>query len=193
MIIEEALQTLREDPTSPDAWESVVLEVYQPLLAYVASLLFSFRIAAAEDSAHDIVHDVLIAFYDRWPKSNAIIKSGAALTAYLRTSCRNLLIDRYRHEQHAEQFVDFLSLKFKDAFQESDPYTSILLGEIVEMLPPDCASLIKEFINQSLSPAEIAEKMGIPPATFYSRWYRCIARAKVIFSESMKKKGGDKR
>lgn len=193
MIVEEALQTLRKDPRNAAAWESVVLEVYQPLLAYVASLLFSFRITSAGDSAHDIVHEVLISFYDRWPKSKAIIDSSSALTAYLRTSCRNLLVDRYRHEQHAEQFVDFLTLRFKDAFQESDPYTSILLGEIIEMLPPDCASLLKEFVSHDLSPAEIAEKIGIPTATFYSRWYRCINRAKTIFSRNVEKKGSNKR
>src|ERR1041384_6052670 len=123
MIVEDALQTLRADPRNADAWEAVVLAVYKPLLAYVASLLLNFRIAPA-NSAHDIVHDVLLSFYERWPTSTAIIESKEALTPSLRRSCRNLLIDKYRHEHPAEQFLHFWSIKFRGAFHESDPYST---------------------------------------------------------------------
>lgn len=188
MSIEEALQSLRKYPSNTAAWETVVLAVYQPLLVYVASLLFGFRVAMAGDSAHDIVHDVLLTFYERWPQSQAVITSETALNAYLKRSCRNLLIDRYRREQHAAQFVDFLTLKFKDAFQDRDPYSSVLLKEIIEKMEPDCAVLLKKFITEDLSPAEIADSIGVPPATFYSRWYRCIHKAQMVFSENAKKK-----
>ncbi|HJP95600.1 MAG TPA: hypothetical protein VJ875_26870 [Pyrinomonadaceae bacterium] len=188
MNVAKALQIIRKEPNNTTAWEVVVLAVYQPMLVYVASLLFSFRITAARDSVHDVVHDVLVRFYERWPDSNAEITSEAALNAYLRRSCRNLLVDRYRHEQHTGQFVDFLTVKFKDAFQESDVYSSILLKEIIEQMPPDCASLLKRFITEGLSPAEIADKEGMLPASFYTKWYRCIKRARTIFSENVKKK-----
>ena len=77
MSVDEALQSLRANPGDTTAWEVIVLEVYQPLLAYVASLLFGFRISASGDSAHDVVHDVLLSFYERWPKSSAVIRSEA--------------------------------------------------------------------------------------------------------------------
>lgn len=192
MTVEEALQTLQGDPRNGDAWEVVVLTVYQPLVAYVASLLLSFRIAP-ETSADDIVHDVLLSFYEIWPKSGAVINTQAALTAYLRTSCRNRLVDKYRRAQHAQQFLDFLSIRYSEAFHDSKPYDSIFLNEIIEKLPEECGSLMREFVTTDMSPAEIADKLGVPPSRFWSRWYRCIGRAKNIFVDIMKTKEGSAR
>jgi RNA polymerase sigma factor (sigma-70 family) len=183
MTIDEALENLRANPRDVAAWEVIALDVYQPLLVYVASLLLTFRVSAGE-TAHDIVHDVLLTFYERWPQSKATITSVSALRAYLRASCRNLLIDRYRRQHHAQQLIDFLDLKFSNAFQdESGLYSSILLNEIFEMLHPNCASLLRQYVKEDLSPAEIADKEGKSPATFYSRWYRCIQQVKKIIMQ----------
>ncbi|MBV9209918.1 MAG: sigma-70 family RNA polymerase sigma factor [Acidobacteria bacterium] len=157
------------------------MSVYDPLVAYVASLLLTFRISAA-DSAQDIVHETLLTFYERWTKNTAEIYTEAALRAYLRASCRNLLIDRYRREKNAERLVDYLSLKFSHAFQDnSELYRSIFLDEILTMMPPDCASLLREYVTEEISPAEIAERLGESPSKFYAKWYRCLQKAKKIY------------
>jgi RNA polymerase sigma factor (sigma-70 family) len=180
MTVEEALRTLRRKPRNEDARQIIALNVYDLLLAYVASLLITFRIAPGE-TARDIVHDVLLAFYKRWPASGAQINSESALHAYLKTSCRNILIDKYRHERKGKELVDFLSLSFSSAFiSESDLYRSIFLKEIIQKLPPECGSLFEYYVNEDLSPAEIAERLNASPAKFYSRWYRCIQRAKEL-------------
>lgn len=183
MNIEQALQALRENPGDALAWEILYVDAYQPLLAYVSSLLLTFRVAPP-DTAHDIVHDVMIGFLERWPVIKEKIHSVAALRAYLRRSCRNLLVDLYRSEQRAKSLVDFLALQFSTALgDESDLYRSVFVDEIIAMLPRDCASLLRQYVEEDLSPAEIADREGASAATFYSRWYRCIQKAKKIFMQ----------
>ncbi len=106
-------------------------------------------------------------------------------------SCRNLLVDRYREERRAESLIRFLDLRFRNAFQdEADYYRDIFLKEVVGLLPPECGALIREYVEKDLSPAEIAESQNASPATFYSRWYRCIQKARHIF---LQKKSAQKR
>lgn len=187
MKVEDALVKFRKNPDDAVAWETIVMSVYHPLLMHVASLLASFRAATGEE-ALDIVHDVLLAFQDRWPKSSTTIDSEGSLLSYLRRSCRNLLIDRYRHERHSQDLVNYLSLSFSSAFPGvPDLERAVFLNEIIELLPPQCASMLRTYISEELTPAEMAEREGASPAAFYSRWYRCLEKAQQIF---VQKKGG---
>ena len=54
MRVEDALVRFHADPEDSDAWETIVMSVYDVLLLNVASLLLSFR-AATTESAADIV------------------------------------------------------------------------------------------------------------------------------------------
>lgn len=186
MTVEDALVRFREEPEDSEAWETIVTSVYDVLLLNVASLLLSFR-AATTESAADIVHVVLLTFHDRWPKSGVELESSDDLLRYLRRSCKNLLIDRYRHEKNSQQLINYLSLRFSSAFPgEAELYRSIFLKEIIELLPENCASMLKTYITEELTPAEMAEREGASPAAFSSRWYRCLEKAQQIF---LKRKG----
>lgn len=188
MTAEEAFQTLKLGEDDPAAWEILISTVYPPLLAYVASLLLTFRISPGE-TASDIVHEVLVAWYERHPVTRLHrIESLPSLSAYLRVSCRNLLVDRYRHERNAARLRDFLTLKFGSAFQdESDLYKTLFLEEIIKKMPEKCATLFTIYVTEDLSPAEIADRLSESPSKFYSRWYRCISHAKEIFFKMKKK------
>lgn len=191
MTPEEALEILRTGSKDPFAWEVIVSDVYQPLLAYVASILLTFRINPSE-TAPDIVHEVIINWYQRRHVSKLQdITSISSLSAYLRASCRNLIIDKYRHERNAQQLKNFLSLKFSSVFpDESDIYRSLFMNEIINKMPEKCAKLFKIYVTEDLSPAEIADRLGESPSKFNSRWYRCIEHAKELF---MKKNSLPKR
>lgn len=190
MTVEQALRALRRNPKDSFAWEVIALDVYQPLIAYVASLLLTFRIAPSE-TAHDIVHDVLLTFYERWSASSADISSAGSLHAYLRASCRNLLIDRYRRERNIGQLSDFITLRFAEAFPDyGGSYKTLFLEEIIKKVPSECSKLFTLYASEDLTPAEIADRLNISPAAFYSRWHRCIQRAKELF---LQKKGLPKR
>lgn len=183
MTIEEALRTLRASPNNPAAWEQIATAAYRPLLAYVAQLLSAFRLASGE-TAHDVTHEVLINFYERWPASKAEIKSDADLHAYLRRICRNLLIDRYRHERRAEAFIDFLTREYDRSHEpQKQSESAILTEQILAQLPPPCATIFRQYMQEGISLAELAYRMGTNPAAFYSRWYRCLEKAREIFSQ----------
>ncbi len=190
MTLDQALQVLRKDARNALAWEALAQEIYSPLLGYVGLLLVTFKVGAGE-TAEDIVQDALLRFYERWPEIRNNVTSNAGLFGYLKKSCRNLLVDRYREERRAESLIRFLDLKFRNAFQdEADYYRDIFLKEVVGLLPPECGALIREYVEKDLSPAEIAESQNASPATFYSRWYRCIQKARHIF---LQKKSAQKR
>lgn len=179
MDLEAALVIFRANPRDREAWEGIATGVYEPLLLHVASLLVGFRVAAGETAA-DVVHAVLLNFLSRAP--NVELESGEELLRYLRRSCRNLLIDKYRHEKNSEQLLNYLSLRFANAFPgETELYRSIFLSEIIDLLPKNCGEMLRLYVTEELSPAEMAEREGAAPSAFYSRWSRCLHKAKEIF------------
>jgi DNA-directed RNA polymerase specialized sigma24 family protein len=150
MTAEEAFRTLKSGSNHQHAWDLIVSNIYQPLLAYVASLLLTFRISPGE-TASDVVHEVLIGWYERDPALRLHgIDSLPSLSAYLRASCRNLLIDKYRHERSATPLRNFLTLKFESAFQdESGLYKTLFLEEIIKKMPEKCATLFTIYATNS--------------------------------------------
>ena len=63
---------------------------------------------------------------------------------------------------------------------------SILTEEVVSLLQAEqgvCAELFRKYLEEDLSPAEMAEQAGASPATFYSRWHRCLKKAREIFRQ----------
>jgi RNA polymerase sigma factor (sigma-70 family) len=190
MDVEKALIIFRTNPRDQDAWESIVTTVYEPLLLHVKSLLVSFRVAAGETAA-DVVHAVLLNFLTRAPRASVELTSVDELLRYLRRSCKNLLIDKYRHEKNSEQLLNYLSLRFANAFPgETALYRSIFLSEVIDLLPKNCGEMLRLYVAEELSPAEMAEREEAAPSAFYSRWSRCIKKAKEIF---LQKKGRLKR
>jgi DNA-directed RNA polymerase specialized sigma24 family protein len=78
--------------------------------------------------------------------------------------------------------IDFLALKFSGVSAETpDADRHILTEEIIASLPSECAALFRRFVTEDISPAEIADEVGAPAATFYSRWRRCLGKAREIF------------
>src|SRR6266568_3215958 len=114
MTLDEAVRRLRRQHTDKKAWAKFYLELYPILRRYVLSLLTTFRVDPG-NTAEDIVHDALVSFLDRWSELKIKIDSGRAALAYLKVSCRNKIVDQYRHQQSAAQLMDFLSLKFREA------------------------------------------------------------------------------
>jgi len=183
MTAEEALELLHRDPGHEEAWENFYRQMYRPLLTYVRSLLLNFSLSSGDD-AHDVVHDALTAFWQRWAHIGKGITTVAAAGSYLRKSCRNLLVDHYRHQKDSLPLLDFLTLQFSSAFaNEPELYRGIFLREIIARLPPECASMLRTYVKEDLSPAEIADREGASVSAFYARWYRCIQKAKNIADE----------
>ncbi len=182
MTLEEAFEKALRNGADQDAWE-VLYEYFQPrLLAYVSSLLITFSIYDA-DSARDIVHEAILALVYQWKRTR--FESVKSVEGYLRVTCRHMLIDQYRHRQVADQFIAFLDTHFSGVFGgDVQLYRSIFLDQILLGLGPECQALLKTFVVEDLSPAEIAEREGASPAKFYTRWYRCIQKAKQVLAKT---------
>jgi len=186
MDIELALFRFQRDPSDEKAWGTIVLWAYKPLVAYVASLLVDFNVSPTE-TPNDIVHDVLIKFQERGNLRKLHLKSSVELGRYLRRSCRNRLIDEYRQTQTAREFVDFLGLTFDEAFPDHhNIYREIFIREIIQLLKPECGEILKIYVTQQLTLAEMAEVRGSSPAAFNAKWYRCLEQAKEIFKSKKK-------
>lgn len=183
MTAEQALKKLRQDPGHEEAWDDFYRQLYRPLLKYVRSLLVNFSLAPGEED-HDIVHDALTAFWERWSHIKKGITTAAAAESYLRKSCRNLLVDQYRHQKSALPLLDFLTLQFSSAFaKEPELYRRIFLQEIIARMPSECASMLRTYVEEDLSPAEIADREAGSVSAFYARWYRCLQKAKDIAAD----------
>jgi RNA polymerase sigma factor (sigma-70 family) len=180
MTPDEAIARLRKNPNDPSAWEVVYKYMHVRLMAYVSSLLFTFSLNASE-TASDVVHDVVCAFWERWPSIKSTIPDSSAAYSYLKTASRNLLVDRYRHDRNAQPLLDFLTLQFDRIPEDENPFIrNILVKEVIAMLPAECGSLLQSYMESGLSLAEMADREGASPAAFYSRWYRCLRRARDL-------------
>jgi RNA polymerase sigma factor (sigma-70 family) len=184
MTANEAVRSLHRMPADTASWGVLYTELAPHLVAYISSTLFTFNVHSQDPS--DIVHDAFIAVMQRWTEVKGTIPDVSALMAYLRRAARNKLIDRYRHEKTASRLIVFLSLTFEGAFKgESSTYRRLFVEEVISKLPPQCSDMIKLYIEHDLAPAELADQLQLSPAAFYSRWYRCLEKAR----EFVQKKG----
>jgi len=185
MTLDEAVSALRRNKTDKTAWETFYLETYPVVRIYIISLLKTFQLDPGS-TAEDVVHEALVSFLERWPELRGRVDSGSAALAYLKVSCRNSLIDHYRHQRSAAQLLDFLTLKFREAFEtRTEAHRSLFLREIIELLPQECARLLTDYVTEDVSLAEIAERRGMTPAALYGRWYECIERARKILQRKV--------
>lgn len=187
MTVQQAVRKLARNPGDSAAWETVFVDQRPRLLAYVSSLLLTFRISPGETAA-DVVHEVLLKLLENWHGLGGKIREPEHLQAYLRRSCRNLLIDRFRSSQHASQLVRFMSMGFSQTFQsDTEVQRRIFLDQVISNLSGDCAELLRRFVTEDLTPAEIADLQGVPASTFYSRWHRCVEKAKAFYMRAPEK------
>jgi DNA-directed RNA polymerase specialized sigma24 family protein len=178
MTPDEAIRRLQKGPNDSDAWELIYTHMQNRLNTYVTSLVCTFD-SNPKESTRDVVHDALCRFWDRWPEIKRTIPDAAAAYAYLKTVCRNSLVDKYRHDRSAQPLLDFLSLKFSQVQRESI-VRDLLVQEVITALPRECGSLFRSYVESDLSLAEMADREGSLPSAFYSRWYRCLERARDL-------------
>jgi DNA-directed RNA polymerase specialized sigma24 family protein len=186
MTGDEAVARLQKKPNDPEAWQSIYMRMQERLRPYVASLVCTFE-SGPKETPQDIVHEALSGFWGQWAKVKKKIPNEAAAIAYLKVSCRNSLIDKYRHDVSAQPLMDFLTLTFSHTPEDSIVRV-LLVQEIVAGIPGDCGTLLRSYVNDGLSLAEMADRDGALPSAFYSRWYRCLEKAQAL-AEAKKPKG----
>jgi RNA polymerase sigma factor (sigma-70 family) len=186
---EAAFREISRDPSHKPGWEAIYSFLQPRLLGYVSSLLVTFR-QSPDESAEDVVHEALLVVLDHWNKRSLKLGSVTELERYLKRVCRNHLIDRYRHDQSAARLLDFLALTFDRAFDaDTALQRKIFLEQVIARLPEECARMLTRFVRDDVTPAELADEENASPATFYTRWYRCLQKARPFLSEAKSSPG----
>jgi DNA-directed RNA polymerase specialized sigma24 family protein len=75
--------------------------------------------------------------------------------------------------------LDFLTLKFSQ-IQGDSIVRSVLMHQVITGLPEPCGSLMRSYVESGLSLAELADREDSSPPAFYSRWYRCLEKARDL-------------
>jgi len=186
MTGDQAIARLQKRPNDPGAWERIYQCMQSRLHTYVGSLVCTFD-SGPKESPRDLVHEALTKFWSRWKEIKKTIPDEAAAYTYLKASCRNSLIDKYRHDRSAQPLLDFLSLTFSHTPEDSI-VRHLLMQEVIAAVGGECGKLLRSYVNDGLSLAEMADREGTVPSAFYSRWYRCLEKALELV-ERKKPKG----
>jgi DNA-directed RNA polymerase specialized sigma24 family protein len=176
MTPEKAIARLQTRPDDEEAWASIYTYMQERLNNYVSSLVCAFN-TGPKESPRDLVHEAVTGFWQQWPEIKETIPHLTAAYAYLKTSCRNSLVDKYRHDRSAQPLLDFLTLKFSEV-QPNSIVRSLLVQEVIVGVGGECGALLRSYVESGLSLAEMADREGSIPAAFYSRWYRCLEKAR---------------
>lgn len=150
---------------------------FQPALVFFANrMLF----ASGINDAEEIVQDVFIKFYDRKDSFTSIEK----IRAFLYITTKNSCLDRIAKEQVYQRRYT----KFMESFNEEDD--SSILREIIhaevirevsyaiELLPPQCRTIMERFFQQGKDAKEIAEELNISVSTVNNQKARAISLLK---------------
>jgi DNA-directed RNA polymerase specialized sigma24 family protein len=178
MTGDQAITRLQKKPNEPEAWRALYTQMQEDLKTYVASLIHTFD-SGIKELPRDIVHEAITRFWERWMQIRKQIPNYRAARLYLKASCRNLLIDKYRYDRAAQPLLDFLTLRFSHTPEDSI-VRNLLVDEIITALGGDCGVLLRFYVSDGLSLAEMADKDETLPSAFYSRWYRCLERAQEL-------------
>ena len=149
---------------------------------YRALVVFADRIVGHKPAAEEIVQDT---FLKTWQKRNQFQSTGA-LKAYLYNGVRNGAISHLRHAQVERGRIDALEAAFKEMHTDENGELQLHREEIyrqllraIDQLPAKSRELFLLSI-QGKSRAEIAEEMGISPATVKKQRQRGIARLREL-------------
>jgi DNA-directed RNA polymerase specialized sigma24 family protein len=186
MTGDQAVARLHKRPGDPEAWECIYTLMQSRLHTYVASLIWTFE-SGPKESPRDVVHEALTKFWGRWKEIKKNIRDESAAYTYLKASCRNSLIDKYRHDRSAQPLLDFLGLTFSHTPEDS-MVRRLLMQEVITAVAGECGELLRSYVEDGLSLAEMADREGALPSAFYSRWYRCLEKA-LEWVETKKPKG----
>ncbi|MFN3653356.1 MAG: sigma-70 family RNA polymerase sigma factor [Armatimonadota bacterium] len=161
--------------------------------------IYSYICRLTNDSpdAEDLTQEVFIRAY----QSMRAFRHDAAVDTWLYRIATNLVIDRFRRERRAPQWVPVegeTEEKVRElpaTSREGDPQARTQLGELqsqvqrsIHSLPPKLRAVVVLHDMEGLSYEEVAETLGCPVGTVKSRLFnaRALLRRKLQHFMEMK-------
>jgi RNA polymerase sigma-70 factor, ECF subfamily len=167
-------------------FEDLVREHKNRIYTYVC------RLTNDHPDAEDLTQEVFIRAY----QSMHAFRHDAALDTWLYRIATNLVIDRFRREKRAPQWVPVTASDedaewdLPSAAREGDPQETLHLGELrlhvqkaIGSLPPKLRAVVVLHDMEGLAYEEVAQAVGCPVGTVKSRLFnaRLLLRKKLQY------------
>jgi len=177
-IVDEAgvVERLRtgDDAAARDAF-AVIFNAY-----YGSVVRFVDRYVTGRDAAEDVAQDAFVRVWER----RAAVESSGSIRALLFATARNRALDLLEHDAVVRAHAKRTMARYADGAETpTAPAADASLLEVelaqlaathVAALPPRQREIYQLSREDGLSPSEIAEVLGIAPATVYVQMARIV-------------------
>ncbi len=170
----DTVRRCQSDPDDRDAFDFF----YRTFYPYVRLYTRTFRLPNAPLSEEDIIQEVFLRLMEHFPEIR--FNSESHFLGYLKAVCEHYVIDMVR--KYEKQTYEELTLELQIAAPGDTPEQAAAKAEARERLmeligraPGSCQNLLRAFVDEGLSLAEIAQRENVPLGTIYPRFSRCVA------------------
>ena len=149
--------------------------------AHAAAVLsFIRRYVPDQQTAEDLTQET---FLRVWKRPTALDPTGNP-RAYLLTTARNLITDRWRSKPpEARQSAEELAQLPATGDDIDAAMTGILVAEALQRLTPDHRAVVQLLFYDSWTVTETATLLAIPPGTVKSRSYYALKALRTALDE----------
>jgi len=150
--------------------------LYKKFHAFI--YLISVRLLHSDQDARDARSTVFLRLLERRDKVK--FDNYAACYGWVRTTARNVCLDKLRHTQLSktkeDKFINALYTESREIFEATDKEAALLnyLFDKVEELPPHIGQVFKMRVFEELKFIEIAKALGQKIDTVKKRYSRAV-------------------
>lgn len=151
---------------------------YRTLYPYVRLYTRAFRLPTAPLTEEDVVQEIFLKLMEHFPE--IAFKNENEFLAYLKAVSENYIIDMVR--KYERYTFEELARENELASGDESPEQAMARTErreklfrLVARLTGTCQNLLRAFLVEGLTLAEIARSQNVPLGTVYPRFSRCVA------------------
>jgi len=179
----DIVRRCQSDPDDRDAFDVF----YQTFYPYMRLYTRAFRLPHAPLSEEDVIQEVFLRLMEHFPEIR--FNNESHFLGYLKAVCEHYMIDMVR--KYEKQTYEELTLELEIAAPGDTPEQAAarvegrerLMG-LIGRVPGSCQNLLRAFVDEGLSLAEIAEREDVPLGTIYPRFSRCVAELRRKLTQS---------
>ena len=145
-----------------------------------------------ESDAEDILQDGMIALWDNVRQNKYVRTDAVKISSYLCKVCKYRWLERLRSAGHKRSLSVAEHVEIEDI--DVNPLQQLISHEEIDALDaqfrklgPKCQQILKLYYYEKKSMSEIAQMLGMQPASVKNEKYRCMEKLKNNFDSTIKK------